>query len=86
MNVERIAEYRAAVTQVVMAARVIGSHDLPGLLAAIETSHAVGPMLDPTLYRDAAKAMDEDADVLRAAMPLYRLAERLERKAATDAR
>lgn len=77
MNIDKIAEYRAAVTQVVLAARVIGSHDLPGLLAAIETAHAVGPMLDPTLYRDSAKAMDEDADVLRAAMPLYRLAKQL---------
>lgn len=77
MNAEKIAEYRAAVTQVALAARVIGSHDLPGLLAAIETAHAVGPMLDPTLYREGVKAMDEDADVLRAAMPLYYLAKRL---------
>jgi hypothetical protein len=53
-----------------LCADLLAQHDLPGLLRDIERAHAAGPILDPTLYRDKAKAMDEDAELLRAALKL----------------
>lgn len=70
---EKIAEYRANLLLIHMAARTIAKMDIPKMLDDIERSHAIGPMLDPTLYRDKRKAMEEDAELLRAALPLYKL-------------
>ncbi len=74
----KIAEYRAAIQAAVVASKMLVIHDVPDLLEAIERAHAVGPMLDPTLYRDKAKAMDEDKEILEAALPLWRLGRKLQ--------
>ena len=66
-------EYQAAVMMVAAAARLLAGFDVPGLLSDIEHAEAFGPLLDPTLYRDKAKAMGEDRELLRAALPLYQL-------------
>ena len=73
----KVAEYQAAVQAVVLAAKLLRQHPLPDLLRDIERAHAVGPILDPTLYRSKNQAMDEDAKMLRAALPLWRLGEGL---------
>lgn len=75
-------DYAAAIMSCVMAARLLSLHDLPGILAAIERTEALGPLLDPTLYRDRSRAMWDDKEMLEAAMPLWRLAERLKEKRA----
>jgi hypothetical protein len=74
---EKIEEYQAAVQTVALCARMIGEHDLPELLAAIEHADAIGPILDPTLWRDRHGAMHEDKEVLEAGLPLYRLAQKV---------
>lgn len=51
-------------------ARVIAMLPLEDWLAAIERSHALGPILDPTLWREANEKMDEVAEMIRAALPL----------------
>lgn len=63
-------EYRAAVLACHMAANLLAQHDLGAVLEAIERAHGIGPILDPTLYRSRSKLMDEDAEVVRAAMKL----------------
>ncbi len=65
-----IAEYQAAVLACVQARALLRQHDLPAILAAIEHAETVGPVLDPTLYRERAPAMREDRALLRAAMAL----------------
>lgn len=65
-----IERYQAAVRACAEAVRIVCQHDIPGLLEAIERAHAVGPILDPTLYRDKATMMDQDAELLRSALPL----------------
>ena len=65
--------YRAAVVGVVMAARALEGHDLEGILAAISRADTLAPMIDPTLWREKHKAMAEDAEMLRAALPLWKL-------------
>jgi pyrimidine operon attenuation protein/uracil phosphoribosyltransferase len=79
---ERIHKYRLALRGVVTAAHMLAGHDIPGLIEAIERAHTTGPILDPTLYRDKAKAMDEDAELLRAALPLWKLTRERARKLA----
>lgn len=69
--------YRAAVQAAVLCAKMLHQWPLPELLRDIEHAHAVGPILDPTLYRDKNSAMDEDAELLRAALPLWQIASKL---------
>jgi len=79
-------EYQGAVVMVAAMARLLAGYDVPGLLADIEHAEAIGPVLDPTLYRDKAKAMGEDRELLRAALPLYQLGKKLEASTTNDAR
>lgn len=64
--------YRSAVLMCAMAGNALAQHDLPKLLEAIEHAHAIGPILDPTLYRDKMPAMEQDKELLLAALPLWR--------------
>lgn len=70
VQVSNIEEYRSAVLTAKLCADLLKRHDLPKMLEAIERGHAFGPILDPTLYRDKVKAMEEDAELLRAALKL----------------
>lgn len=70
---EKVEEYRAAIVCVALCGKLLAQHDLPALLAAIERAEAVGPIVDPTLYREKAKAMEEDREAMRAALPLRTL-------------
>ena len=72
-----VLDYRAALEAVAMAMAILRQHDLPRLLFAIERADTLGPILHPTLYREKGAAMREDAEVLEAALPLWRLAERV---------
>ena len=69
----RVAMYRAAVLACAAAGGMLAAHDLAETLRAIETAETMGPIIDPTLFKDKAKAMREDAELLRAALPLWRL-------------
>jgi hypothetical protein len=69
----KVLEYQAAVRIAALAAALLQEHDLPELLRAIDHSHAVGPILDPTLYREKAGAMELDRELLDAALPLWKL-------------
>ena len=68
---DHLADHQAAVVACHMARALLHQHDLPSLLRAIEHSEAVAPVLDPTLYREKAKAMRQDRDIIRAAMALW---------------
>jgi hypothetical protein len=81
MDEAAIAEYQSAIVTVVTCARLLATHDIPALLAAIETADSVGPILDPTMWRAKKPAMDEDKQMLQAALPLWRLAELLHARA-----
>lgn len=66
----KIAEYQEAVKACALARALLQVHDIPGMLRAIDHADAVGPILDPTLYRERAGAMAEDRQLLKAALPL----------------
>lgn len=77
MSTRDIEEYRSAVQACVMAARMLSMHDIPGMLTAIERAHALGPVVDPTLWKQKCQAMEEDKEMLEAALPLLRIAKKL---------
>lgn len=76
-QIAKIAEYREAVHTVVLCARMIAVHDLPAILESIERADIVGPMIDPTLWREKHKAMDQDREILRAALDLHAIGKQL---------
>lgn len=70
----RIEEYQLAVRSCALMAGLLLMHDLPGLIKAIESADAIGPLIDPTLWRAKGSAMLEDKELLEAALPLWRYA------------
>lgn len=72
-----IEDYHSALLACITAAKVLQQHDLAKRLRDISTADTLGPMVDPTLWRDKHKAMYEDREVLEAALPLWKLGQRL---------
>lgn len=71
----RGVEYQAAVGSCALVGSMLTQYDLPAMVRAIEYAEAMGPMIDPTLYREKREAMDQDKDLLEAALPLWRWAQ-----------
>ncbi len=70
-----VEAYRQAVMMAIAAARVLATYDLPELLRAIGHADSIGPLLNPTLWIEKNKAMAENAELLRAALPLWKWAQ-----------
>ena len=66
-------EYQHAVLSCVLAAKMLVVYDIPKLIEAIDRADAVGPILDPTLWREKHRAMDEDRQIIEAALPLWKV-------------
>lgn len=66
----KVLEYQAAIHACMLARHLLWQHDIPALLEDIAHAESVGPILDPTLYREKARAMEQDRELLRAALPL----------------
>ena len=77
--------YQVAVKACIVACLIVTQHDIPGMLEAIERAHSIGPFLDPTLYRDKVGAMEQDKEILRAALPLFKLREKINQHVAAQA-
>lgn len=74
------ARYQDTVMSCAMAAKMVIGFDIPKLLEDIEKAEIMGPMLDPTLYREKGKAMAEDKRILEAALPLWRIGKEMEKR------
>jgi hypothetical protein len=72
-----LALYQSAVRTSLMCAGIVGQFDIPALLEAIERADAMGPLFDPTLWISNHGKMEEDREVLKAALPLWRLCQKL---------
>lgn len=46
-------DYFGTQQRILMFARLVRTEDLEGFLQRVGTAHALGPILDPTRYRDA---------------------------------
>jgi hypothetical protein len=77
------SDYRAAVTGCVLVSRILQQYDLPALLEAIEKADAFGCFIDPALWMNNRDKMNEDREILRAALPLWQMGKRLAEMAQT---
>lgn len=75
-----VEAYRQARLACELARNILKEHDIAELVRAIEHSEALGPMLDPTLYRDKRKQMEEDRRVFEGALAFLRAWEPARRK------
>lgn len=64
--------YISAHTAATMAYSLLSMHDYGKLIEAQNTADAIGPIIDPTLYRDKMKAMHEDRTIFEAANAFVR--------------
>lgn len=48
-----------------LASMLVSMEDLGGAIKAADHAEAVGPLIDPTLYRAKGKALSEDLRVMR---------------------
>lgn len=79
----RVTEYQATVAMLYGWAAVLADVDIPGLLAGLQQGHALGPIVDPTLYRRKMAAMREDQQVLEAAQRLRLIGLELQKQASS---
>jgi hypothetical protein len=63
-------DYVNAVNTVQIAAGLLTTLDLAEVLNCMERADALGPILDPTLYKDASERMDAQRRLIQAALPL----------------
>jgi len=78
IKVKNETTYRVAMESIVMAANLIRQYDLPGMIESINFADRVGPFVDPTMYMHNAHLMHKSKEIIEAALPLWRLAERNE--------
>lgn len=73
-----VDDYKAAVRTCYLAAKMLAQHDLKHVIAAINRAETVGPIVDPTLYREKSGHMAEDKRVVEAALALRNIGLELE--------
>lgn len=78
-------QYQQSLITVATTARLLVDVDVPDLLRRIERAHSFGCMVDPTLYREKVEAMDQDKEMLEAALPLWRWAQAMKDRALAQA-
>lgn len=67
-------EYQEAILTCILAGKVMMALPLPDVLNAMSRAETLGPILDPTLYREKSDDMAADRELVEAALPLWRLA------------
>ena len=79
-----VPTYRAAVLAAHIAARILAQHPIRELLQDIERADAVGPLFNPTLWMEKHAAMEEDRELLQAALSLAAIGRKLKPLTETD--
>ncbi len=67
-------DYLATQTQLLALASVVSSMDLDRFIMAADMAEALGPMLDPTLYRQGAPRLGQIRRLAEAAREFQKLA------------
>ncbi len=73
----RVDEHQACVRGVVLVARALDIYDIPKAIEAATRALEMGPYIDPTAWRDNHKKLEEDREMLRLALPLWELVQKL---------
>lgn len=72
-----LVDHRETTMMVIGAARIISVLELDIALRQAERALDMGPILDPTLWRDKHKALEQDIQILKAGLPLWRLSKEM---------
>jgi len=72
-------DYKLALDNAATAARLLSLVDLPAAQEQMNKADAVGPYIDPTLYREAKDGLRLQRDLLAAAKPLWQWAREMAR-------
>ncbi len=70
-------DYTRAITMCYLAARALKDLDLPRVIEAMNKADTIGPFLDPALWMAKRTDMRDNRNVIEAALPLWRLAQKL---------
>ncbi len=76
-----IEDHQNAIRAAVIAAQLLAQHPIANLIEAAHRALDVGWIGDPTLWRDKHKALEEDLEILEAALPLVRLHRKITERA-----
>jgi hypothetical protein len=63
-------------------AQLLEEAPLPEMLAAAERADSIGPLVDPTLYREKGRALAEDIEMLDALRHVQVVVQRIRRRKA----
>jgi hypothetical protein len=66
--------YGTIILAALIASKMISLYDLPDLLSRMSLAHTTASIYDPTLWMNKHKMMEEDRELIEAAMPLWRMA------------
>lgn len=72
-----IDDHRQAMEMIIMAMRMLAVVDLPRVHEAAQRALDFSCFSDPTLWIQKSKALEEDKELLEAAMPLWRAAAKM---------
>ncbi len=73
-------EYQSLLKYLAQTAVLLTEMPIDELLLGIEKAEAVGPMLDPSLYREKSAAMAQDKKLLQAAKSLMVIGKELRKE------
>lgn len=77
---ERPDDHQMAMMAVISAMRILSTVNLKGAQENASRAHSVAPFLDPTAYREKGKALQEDEEMMRAARPLWEMADKIKER------
>ncbi len=77
---DRIDDHQACVKTVVLLARSLDIYDIPKAIDAATRALEMGPYIDPTAWRANHRKLEEDREMLRAALPLWELVQKLKER------
>lgn len=70
-------EWFMALLDLANVARQIASYDVPKMIELAGRADSLGPILYPTLYKAKHRDLEFNVELLNAALPLFRLAQKL---------
>ena len=77
MSDAQVVEYQSTLKLCAIAGASLLQFDIPKMLENIDRANSVGPILNPTLWMQKHEAMEQDAELLRAALPLWQHAKKM---------
>lgn len=69
-EVEKISTHSGVMAIILLAAHTLSAADIEGAIENSMRADAIGPLLDPVLYKRKSKALDQDRSIMLSALEL----------------